>query len=167
MRYDGRADVDAGGAVLRLQFGAARSRRSHAAVDRQVRGPLRFARPSPAVLQRDRASVPKHAAAHMSRDDFRYDHEGDVYFCPAGKLLVTKGTLDRGTTLKYRASTYDCCPCEMKPRCFPKDPARKVPRSIHEGARNMARDIAKTEVYAESRRRRKKVAVGGRIVPKN
>jgi hypothetical protein len=32
-----------------------------------------------------------------------------------------------------------------------------VPRSIHEGARDMARDIAKTEAYAFSRRQRKKV----------
>ena len=36
-------------------------------------------------------------------------------------------------------------------------PARKVPRSIHEAARDMARDIAKTEAYVVSRRQRKKV----------
>ena len=35
--------------------------------------------------------------------------------------------------------------------------ARKVPRSIHEGAHDMARDIAKTKAYAVSRRQRKKV----------
>src|ERR1041384_3294562 len=37
-----------------------------------------------------------------------------------------------------------------------KRPARKIPRSIHEGARDMARDIAKTEAYVTSRRERKK-----------
>src|SRR5438477_13149138 len=36
-------------------------------------------------------------------------------------------------------------------------PARKIPRSIHEGARDMARDIAKTEGYRTSRCQRKKV----------
>lgn len=36
-------------------------------------------------------------------------------------------------------------------------PAREIPRSIHEGARDMARDIARTEAYATSRRQRKKV----------
>ena len=41
-------------------------------------------------------------------------------------------------------------------RC-PKDPARKVLRSIYEGARDMARDISKTDAYAVSRRQRKKV----------
>ena len=45
----------------------------------------------------------------FSRDDFRYDHDRDVYFCPAGKMLATKGTLvNDGATQLYRASTYDC-----------------------------------------------------------
>ena len=42
-------------------------------------------------------------------------------------------------------------------RCCPGQPARRVPRSIYEGARDMARDIAKTEAYQTSRRQRKKV----------
>ena len=36
-------------------------------------------------------------------------------------------------------------------------PARKILRSIHEGARDLARDIAKAEAYKRSRRQRKKV----------
>ncbi|MDB5876392.1 MAG: Transposase domain protein, partial [Ramlibacter sp.] len=47
--------------------------------------------------------------------------------------------------------------CELKPRCCPKMPARKVPRSIYENARDVARDIAKTEAYVTSRRERKKI----------
>ena len=34
---------------------------------------------------------------------------------------------------------------------------RKVPRSIYEGARDMAREIAETDAYVVSRRERKKV----------
>src|SRR3954463_1639424 len=45
----------------------------------------------------------------------------------------------------------------LKPRCSPNAPARKIPRSIHEDARNMARDIAKTDAYLTSRRERKKI----------
>lgn len=37
------------------------------------------------------------------------------------------------------------------------DPVRKVPRSIYEGARDMARDIARSEEGKTSRRERKKV----------
>ena len=53
--------------------------------------------------------------------------------------------------LLYRASKYDCDGCALKPRCCPKEPARKVPRSTLEGARDMARDIAKTDAYSTSR----------------
>ena len=57
--------------------------------------------------------------------------------------------------MRYRASKRDCEACPLKPRCCPNTPARKVPRSIHEGARDLARDIAKTEAY--QRYQRKKV----------
>jgi hypothetical protein len=36
-------------------------------------------------------------------------------------------------------------------------PSRKVPRSIHERARDVAREIAKTDAYVRSRRERKKI----------
>jgi transposase len=94
----------------------------------------------------------------FSREDFTYDLEGDVYFCPGGKILTCKGTLvNDGATLMYRASKYDCDTCSLKPRCCPNAPARKVPRSIYEGARDMARDIAKSEEGRKSRGQRKKV----------
>jgi hypothetical protein len=44
----------------------------------------------------------------------------------------------------------------FKPRCCPNAPARKLLRSIHEGARDLARDIVKTEAYQTSRCQRKK-----------
>jgi len=93
----------------------------------------------------------------FSRQDFTYDHQGDVYVCPAGKMLTCKGTVVNDNQLLYRARKYECDACSLKPRCCPKEPARKVPRSIYEGARDMARDIAKTDAYRTSRRQRKKV----------
>ena len=65
--------------------------------------------------------------------------------------------MNGGATLLYRASKYDCDGCALKPRCCPKAPARNVPRSIYEGARDMARGIAKTEEGLTSRRQRKKI----------
>jgi len=94
----------------------------------------------------------------FSRDDFTYDHVGDVYYCPGGKMLTTTGTrVNDDTTLLYRASKHDCAGCALKPRCCPNSPVRKVPRSIHEGARDMARVIARTSEGQVSRRLRKKV----------
>jgi transposase len=94
----------------------------------------------------------------FSREDFTYDHQGDVYFCPGGKPLTTTGTLvnDRATIL-YRASKHDCQACSLKQRCCPKTPIRKVPRSIYEGARDMARQIASSWQGRTSRRLRKKI----------
>jgi DDE family transposase len=59
--------------------------------------------------------------------------------------------------MRYRASKLDCQGCSLKPQCCPNTLARKIPRSIHEGARDMARDIADTQAYVTSRQQRKKV----------
>jgi hypothetical protein len=57
----------------------------------------------------------------------------------------------------YRASQSDCAACHLKPRCCPGQQRRKVPRSVHEGAREVARGFADTPAYLQSRRERKKV----------
>src|SRR6202162_626744 len=94
----------------------------------------------------------------FSRDAFTYNHAADVYPCPAGKLLTTTGSrINDGATLRYRASKYDCQTCRLKSRGCPKDPARYVPRSIYEGARDMARQIASSWEGRTARRLRKKV----------
>ena len=94
----------------------------------------------------------------FSRDDFVFDPVADAYTCPNGKLLPCKGTVvNDGTTLLYRASKFDCTRCADKPRCCPNTPSRKVPRSIDEGARDLGREIARTDAYRTSRRQRKKV----------
>ena len=96
----------------------------------------------------------------FSREDFAYDLESDVYVCPAGKTLTTRGTLvNDGATLLYRASKFACDACALKPRCCPKEPARKVPRSVFEGARDMARHIGQSDAGRASRRQRKKVEI--------
>jgi hypothetical protein len=75
----------------------------------------------------------------FSRDDFTYDHERDIYVCPGGRTLTTTGTrVNDGATVLYRASRRDCAACPLKLRCCPKESARKIPRSIHEGARDIA-----------------------------
>jgi hypothetical protein len=94
----------------------------------------------------------------FSRDEFTYDAKDDIYVCPGGKPLSTTGTLvNDGATMLYRASNRDCGCCALKPRCCPTTPARKVPRSIYEGARDIARRIATSWEGRVSRRLRKKV----------
>jgi transposase len=93
----------------------------------------------------------------FSRADFCWDKDRNVYTCPAGKLLKTSGTVHDGRTLLYRASKRDCDACPLKMQCCPKEPSRKVPRDVHEDARDLARALMKTEAFVQSRDRRKKV----------
>jgi transposase len=94
----------------------------------------------------------------FSRSDFRYDPTSDVYHCPAGKTLTTTGTLvNDGTTLLYLARKHDCDGCELKALCCPKVPFRRIPRDIHEHARDVARSFLDTEAFEQSCRERKKI----------
>jgi hypothetical protein len=83
----------------------------------------------------------------FSRADFAFDAERDRYTCPAGKELVQfrrtyaiprSGVTAEGTRL-YRASKFDCDTCRLKPQCCPNALARKIPRDLHEDARDVAR----------------------------
>ena len=101
----------------------------------------------------------------FSREEFTYDDQRDTYSCPGGKPLTTTGTpVNDGATILYRASKHDCQACALKSRCCPNSPARKVPRSIHEGARDMARQIATSWEGRTSRRLRKKVEIDRKSV---
>jgi transposase len=101
----------------------------------------------------------------FARSDFTYDHKHDRYICPGGKELrqfnrtyaTPRSGVHKDGFMRYRASKRDCDACTLKPQCCPGQPARKIPRSIHEGARDMARDLSQTDAYLVSRRERKKV----------
>ena len=93
----------------------------------------------------------------LSRDDFSYDAERDVYVCPQGRTLKTTGRVHGGKTLLYRSSKRDCDICPLKPRCCPTTPSRKIPRDINEAARDHVRALMGTDAYLQSARRRKKI----------
>ena len=101
----------------------------------------------------------------FGRTDFTWEPEADRYVCPGGNSLErnrrnfkNKRTgITKDNTIIYRAAQSDCQHCAMKDKCTPKEPARKIARSIHEDARDLARALATTEAYAQSRKDRKKV----------
>jgi len=94
----------------------------------------------------------------FNREDFTFDKERNVYTCPAGKLLTTTGKLvNDGETLLYCADMPDCRQCSLKEQCCPNMPRRRIPRSIYEEARDVARALAKTKAFEQSRHDRKRV----------
>jgi hypothetical protein len=93
----------------------------------------------------------------MGRAEFKFDPEQDRYECAGGKYLTSTGRATSDGALLYRASTTDCQRCALKARCCPNTPYRKIPRSVHESSRDIARALANTDAYRHSRKERKKV----------
>jgi hypothetical protein len=92
----------------------------------------------------------------FSREDFRFDEQQNVYMCPAGKVLTTTGHIGPDHGIRYQASLPDCRACMLKPRCCPNMPSRRIVRDVNEAARDVARALAKTEAFEQSRRDRKR-----------
>jgi hypothetical protein len=88
---------------------------------------------------------------------FKYDALNDRYECPAGKYLKPAWRSKQKNPYRYRASLYDCQDCPLKQKCCPNTEIRKIDRSPYEPARDVARAIAKTKAYQQSRHDRKKV----------
>ena len=103
----------------------------------------------------------------FSRSDFDWDQTDNAYRCPAGKVLrcdrrrftVPRSGVTRDDTIIYRSSAQDCESCPMKARCCPNTPTRKIARQVNEAARDVARAIATTARYQQSRKDRKKVEI--------
>jgi transposase len=101
----------------------------------------------------------------LSRSDFTWNEEADEYRCPEGHALRNnwrpfKKPRDRVTkadTIIYRSSQLDCAACPRKERCCPNTEFRKITRSVHENARDVARQIYLTPEYQRSRAERKKI----------
>jgi transposase len=96
---------------------------------------------------------------------FIYNRETNEYVCPGGKRLkkywrrMTKprSGISKDGFIRYYARKGDCSTCALKPRCTPNQPARKIARHVYEEARDLARQIATTDAYVDTQRRRKKV----------
>lgn len=101
----------------------------------------------------------------FSRSDFAYDADANSLTCPAGKRLLQfhrsyqreRSGVTKANMRLYRASKHDCDACALKQRCCPDQPMRKVMRSVHEQARDVARALSATPAFEQSRRERKKV----------
>jgi hypothetical protein len=73
----------------------------------------------------------------FSQSEFRYDRKRNVYICPAGETLTTSGRVNSDHAIRYFASVLRCR--ELKQRCCPNTPARRIVRDINEAARDIAR----------------------------
>src|SRR5215469_14221047 len=101
----------------------------------------------------------------ISRSDFVWDEAADEYRCPRGCALRREWRaftnprthITKADTIVYRSRSADCARCPLKSRCCPTTPFRKIARSVHEAARDIARALSRTRRYRQSRKKRKKV----------
>lgn len=101
----------------------------------------------------------------LSSRQFRWDEQADEYRCPEDHALRSEWRafksprthVTKADTIIYRSSQSDCAKCPIKSRCCPNTPIRKIARSVYEPARDVARALASTPAYEQSRKDRKKV----------
>jgi len=101
----------------------------------------------------------------LSSSEFAWDAQANEYRCPQGHALLSdrrqfskpRSRITKAGTILYSASQHDCMDCPIKPHCCPNVPHRRIMRSMHESSRDVARALAATPEYAQSRRDRKKV----------
>ena len=96
---------------------------------------------------------------------FVWNEQANEYRCPQGHALLSdrrqftkpRDRITKAGTILYSASQHDCNGCAIKQQCCPNMPNRRITRSVHERSREVAREIAHTPRYKQSRRDRKKV----------
>jgi transposase len=93
----------------------------------------------------------------FSVSDFTFDAQQNCCQCPGGKFLKPSWRMKKKDPSKYRASQYHCQPCPPKAKCCLNMTHRKITRSPYEPARQVARLIAQSDAYRQSRKDRKKV----------
>jgi hypothetical protein len=100
-----------------------------------------------------------------TRTNFEWDAENNQYICPKGHEMEqfrrnysdpNRGPTGKGVA-KYRCLKHTCQACPSKMRCCPNMDFRSFTREEHEDARQVTREIAKTEQYVISMKRRTKV----------
>ena len=89
-------------------------------------------------------------------EQFTYRPENNSYVCPEGKQLTYVGINARNRTHLYSSTPKRCRDCSQKAQCT-RGKTRILQIHIYEGARQRARERAKTPAFDIALRARKKV----------
>lgn len=116
----------------------------------------------PHILCSTRANARMAPSSAMLSSGMR---SADEYRRPAGKSMrrelriykIPRTHITKANAIIYRARQTDCAGCALKSLCCPNMTSRKIVRSVHERARDVARQIATTRRISTPRCERKKV----------
>jgi hypothetical protein len=93
---------------------------------------------------------------HFTRDQFRYDPQENIYYCPEGKPLRYRGRRRDSQGYAYCSTAGQCQGCPQKQRCT-SAPYRWLFVHGEEPARQAVRALAGTPGYERSQRARYKI----------
>lgn len=93
--------------------------------------------------------------ALFRKDDFTYDAERDVYWCPAGEVLHNTGGRSKLELTRYVADPEVCNSCPLKSKCTKGKSGRAVNRNFDEYYFEKVKGYYELEAYKKAMRKRK------------
>ena len=90
----------------------------------------------------------------FGEDKFVYDPQQDLYHCPGGAVLRSKGILHKKRFARYKAEAKACNACTLKPKCTNAKGGRTLRRSLDEHYRDRVRAYHETAAYKKAMRKR-------------
>ena len=89
------------------------------------------------------------------KDDFTYDAERDVYWCPAGETLRNTGGRSKLRLTRYVGDPEVCNACPLKSKCTDGKSGRAVNRNFDEYYFEKVKGYYELEAYKKAMRKRK------------
>ena len=89
------------------------------------------------------------------KDDFTYDPERDVYWCPAGEVLRNTGGRSKLRLTRYVGDPEVCNACLLKSKCTEGKSGRAVNRNFDEYYFEKVKSYYELEAYKKAMRKRK------------
>ena len=88
--------------------------------------------------------TPGRPTSRFTQKDFTYHNDRDVFTCTGGKELrqfwwiykIPRSGITKDKKRLYRSRNTDCKVCDLKDKCCPTSPFKKVGRSTYEHARD-------------------------------
>ncbi len=99
-------------------------------------------------------SIPHHggvnATGHLTKENFTYDKDKDLYTCPTGNVLKNRGFDKKQRKTIYNANPKDCRQCKLLKQCTKSPTGRSVTRHVNERFLEKAKEHLKTHLAAVS-----------------
>lgn len=92
---------------------------------------------------------------YYTADQFRFDADQDVYYCPQGHPMKRQGKNRTNRSIRYRGQTKVCAMCPVRSECTTSKRGRSVDRSFFQADLDRAATLRETSLYGKAMNKRK------------